>query len=113
VALNKIPSTALTGDVAMAAPGSKDEGRGYVGVWATDASICAAIGSPAATGFAVITISTFRDGPSAAYGNFGVLKDGKLTLQMGGASGQRSVALEQTAPDALSIDGKAYVRCVP
>ena len=111
--LNKIPSEALTGDVAMAAPGSKADGRGYVGVWATDASVCAAIGSPSATGFAVITVSTFRDGPSASYGNFGTLKDGKLTLQMGNGTGQRSVSIEQTTPDALTVDGKAYVRCVP
>ena len=41
------------------------------------------------------------------------MKDGKVTLNVGGAGGSRSVALEQTAPDALTIDGKAYVRCVP
>jgi len=103
----------MTGDVAIAAPGSKADGRGYVGVWATDASVCAAIGSPSATGFAVITVSTFRDGPSALFGNFGALKDGKAALQMGGSGGQRTVNIEQTSPDALSIDGKAYVRCVP
>jgi len=99
--------------VAIAAPGSKADGFGFVGVWAKDAAACAAIGTSSEADFAVITTSTFRDGPSAAYGNFGALKDGKETLAAGGASGQRSIAVEQTSPDALTIDGKAYVRCSP
>ena len=103
----------MTGDVAIAAPGSKAEGFGFVGVWATDAAACGAIGSATEANFAVITTSTFRDGPSAAYGNFGALKDGKSTLAVGGASGQRSISIEQTSPDALTIDGKAYIRCSP
>ena len=86
---------------------------GFVGVWATDAAACAAIGTATEANFAVITSSTFRDGPSAAYGNFSALKDGKGTLAAGGASGQRSIAVEQASPDALTIDGKAYVRCSP
>jgi hypothetical protein len=90
-------------------PGSTAAGFGYVGVWAADASACATIDT-ASAGFAVITGSTFRDGPSAAYGNFGPLADGKATLE---ASGPRSIAIEQTSPDALTIDGKAYVRCTP
>ena len=94
----------------MAAPGSAKDGFGYVGVWAKDPAGCAAIGSATAADFAVITTATFRDGPSAAYGNFGALAEGKLTLQ---ASGPRSVALEQSTPDALTIDGKAYIRCTP
>ena len=113
VALNKLPANALAGDVGIAAPGSAAEGFGYVGVWVKDAASCAAVGTPNAADFAVITTSTFRDGPSASYGNFGALKDGKGTLQAGGASGQRSIAIEQSTPDALTIDGKAYVRCTP
>ena len=113
VALNKLPAAALAGDVGVAAPGSTAEGFGYVGVWVLDAAGCAAIGTPGASGFAVITTSTFRDGPSAAYGNFGALVGGKLTLQAGGAGGQRSIAVEQTTADALTIDGKSYVRCTP
>lgn len=112
-ALNKLPATALGGDVGVAAPGSTAEGFGYVGVWVTDVAACAAIGTPGAKDFAVITSSTFRDGPSAAYGNFSALANGKVTLEAGGAGGQRSIAIEQSAPDALTIDGKAYVRCVP
>ena len=104
---------ALTGDVAIAAPGSTADGFGYVGVWAKDAAGCAAIGTATEADFAVITGSTFRDGPSAAYGNFGALTDGKTTLEAGGSSGQRSIAIELTAPDALTIDGKALVRCTP
>ena len=106
----KLPVTAVGGDIGIAAPGSKADGFGYVGVWSKDPAGCAAIGSATAADFAVITTSTFRDGPSAVYGNFGALTGGKLTLQ---ASGPRSVALEQTTPDALTIDGKAYVRCTP
>ena len=106
----KLPTTALGGDVGIAAAGSAKEGFGYVGVWAKDPAGCAAIGTPAAADFAVITNATFRDGPSAAYGNFKALVGGKLTLQ---ASGPRTVALEQSTPDALTIDGKAYVRCTP
>lgn len=108
-----MPAAALNGDVGIAAPGSKADGFGYVGVWAKDPAACAAIGTPAAADFAVITVSTFRDGPSAVYGNFGGMTGGKKTLQGGGAAGQRSIALEQSAPDALTIDGKAYVRCTP
>jgi len=79
-------------------------------VWAKDPAGCAAIGTPAAADFAVITVATFRDGPSAAYGNFGAMSGGKATLN---ASGPRSIALEQSTPDALTIDGKAYIRCTP
>jgi hypothetical protein len=61
----------------------------------------------------VITSSTFRDGPSAAYGNFGALVDGSAALKAGGANGQRSIAIAQTTPDALTIDGKTYIRCTP
>ena len=103
----------MTGDVAIAAPGSKADGFGFVGVWAKDATACSAIGSATEADFAVITTSTFRDGPSAAYGNFSALKDGKATLAVGGAAGQRSISIEQAAPDALTIDGKTYVRCSP
>lgn len=113
VALNKLPATALGGDVGVAAPGSTAEGFGYVGVWVADASDCANIGTAGATNFAVITTSTFRDGLSAAYGNFGALVAGKATLKAGGANGQRSIEIAQTTPDALTIDGKSFVRCVP
>lgn len=95
--------------MGVAAPGSTAEGFGYVGVWVADAADCAAIGTAAAKNFAVITSSTFRDGPTAEYGNFGGLADGKAELK----AGQRSVSIAQTTPDALTIDGKAYVRCVP
>jgi hypothetical protein len=113
VALNKLPATALGGDVGVAAPGSAADGFGYVGVWVADASDCANIGTARAKNFAVITTSTFRDGPSAAYGNFGPLADGMTTLKVGGANGQRSIAIAQKTPEALTIDGKDYVRCVP
>jgi len=113
IALNKLPATALGGDVGVAAPGSTAEGFGYIGVWVADAADCANIGTSAAQNFAVITSSTFRDGPTAAYGNFAGLVDGKGTLKAGGANGQRSISIAQTTPDALTIDGKDYVRCVP
>ena len=32
----KLPAAALDGDVGIAAPGSKADGFGYVGVWAKD-----------------------------------------------------------------------------
>jgi hypothetical protein len=109
---NKIPAAELTGDVAIAAPGSATEGEGYVGVWAKDAAGCASIGTATAD-FAVITLSTFRNGPSACYGNFGPLADGKGTLAVGCSSGPKTVALEQSTPDALTVDGMALVRCKP
>ncbi len=105
----KLSPSALTGDVAIAAPGNAADGRGYVGVWAKDAAGCAAIGTAAEADFAVITLATFRDGPSALFGNFKALADGKTTLM----AGDRSIALEQSSADALSIDGTAYVRCTP
>jgi hypothetical protein len=112
-ATGKLSASALAGDVGVAATGSTAEGFGYVGVWAKDAAACAAIGTATETDFAVITGSTFRDGPSASYGNFGPLADGKATLEAGGSAGSRSIAIEQTSPDALTIDGKAYIRCTP
>jgi hypothetical protein len=111
-ATGTLPASALSGDVGVAAAGSAIEGFGYVGVWAADASACATI-ETASSGFAVITGSTFRDGPSAAYGNFGPLTDGKATLEAGGTGGSRSIAIEQTSRDTLSINGKDYVRCTP
>ena len=44
----------------------------------------------------MITVSTFRDGPSAVYGNFGGLTDGKETLQGGGPPA--SAALRSSSP---------------
>jgi hypothetical protein len=112
--VGKLPATGLSGDTQIAANGSTAKGYGYVGVWATDAAACANIDQPGATGFAVITVATFRDGPSAIYGNFkGLDADGKVTLNAGGTSGSRSIALQLTDPNALTIDGKAYVRCSP
>ena len=109
VALNKLPASALGGDIGIAAPGSKADGYGYVGVWVKDAATCAAIGTPSATDFAVITAATFRNGPAANYGNFKGLADGKGTL----TAGSLTVTLEQTGPDALTVNGVAMVRCVP
>jgi hypothetical protein len=104
----------LTGDIAIAAPGSTKDGLGYIGVWAKDAAGCGALGSPAAADFAVITLSTFRNGPSALYGNFAKgLKDGKASFTMGGSAGQQTLTLEQSTPDALTVNGVAMVRCVP
>jgi hypothetical protein len=106
----KIPAGALAGgDVALAAKGSAKDGYGYVGVWATDAASCATIGQPGATGFAVITTASFRNGDHASYGKFGALADGKVTLKTSGPT----VALEQSSPDALTIDGAAMLRCTP
>jgi hypothetical protein len=104
-----IPATAVAGDVAIAAAGSTADGFGYIGVWAKDAATCAAIGDPSATGFAVITTSTYRTGPSAQFGAFGAMTDGKISLEVG----DKTVALEQASPDTLSIDGVAMVRCRP
>ena len=67
----KLPPAALIADVGVAAPGNSGDGRGYVGVWSVDAAGCAAIGTPGAGAFAVITTATFRDGPAALYGNWG------------------------------------------
>jgi len=94
-----------------AAPGNATEGFGYVGVWAVDAAACAVIDQPAAKDFAVISTGTFRDGPKAYFGSFGALADGKLSITVRAAQGTRTIALEQTTPDALTIDGKAYLRC--
>jgi len=105
----KLPAAAVTGDVGIAAAGSTTDGYGYVGVWAKDAATCAMIGEPSATGFAVITTSTYRTGPSAEFGAFGAMTDGKISLEVG----DKTVALEQTSPDTLTIDGVAMVRCTP
>jgi hypothetical protein len=108
----KIPA-GLGGDVAIAGPGSTVEGKGYVGVWAKDAAGCAQIAQATAGSFAVITTSTFRDGPNACYGNFGALADGKISLGVACSSGQKTVVIEQSTPNALTIDGVAMVRCKP
>jgi hypothetical protein len=111
---NKLPAAALGGDIGIAAPGSTHDGFGYIGVWTASAADCVQIGLPSSTaGFAVITTSTYRDGPSACYGNFKGMTDGKGALQMSCSGTQKSVQLEQSTPDSLSIDGKAMVRCAP
>ncbi len=107
----KLPATGLSTDTLAAAPGNATEGFGYVGVWAVDAAGCAVIDQPAAKDFAVISTGTFRDGPKAYFGSFGALADGKLSITVRAAQGTRTIALEQTTPDALTIDGKAYLRC--
>ncbi len=107
-----IPASAMSGDVAIAAAGSAVEGRGFVGVWAKDAAGCAQIGT-ATSGFAVITNSTFRDGPSACYGNLGALTDGKGTFQMSCSGTARTVQVAQASPDTLTLDGVAMTRCKP
>ena len=97
----------MVGDVAAAAAGSTDDGFGYVGVWAKDAATCATIADPAASGFAVITGISYRDGPRASFVKLGKENGGKLTI----AAGSRTINVEQSAPDALTIDGVAMVRC--
>lgn len=100
--------------MAIAAAGSTVEGQGYIGVWAKDAAGCASIGTAAAADFAVITTSTFRNGPSACYGNFaGPLVDGKASFSMGCTGGQQTVEVTQSSPDALTVNGTALVRCKP
>jgi hypothetical protein len=62
--------------------------------------------------FAVITANSFRDGPNAGFGNFGPLVGGKLTgTVVGGSTG--SITLEQSAPDTLTVNGTAMIRCTP
>ena len=112
-ATGKLPTTGLSTDTLAAAPGNATEGFGYVGVWAVDAAGCAAIDQPAAANFAVVTTSTFRDGPKAYFGNFAGLVDGKLSVTVRAAAGTRTIAIEQAAPDTLTVDGKALIRCVP
>jgi len=107
-----IPSSdELDNDTRIAILGDATEGFGYVGVWAVDAATCGTVDQPGATNYAVITRSTFRDGDKTYFGNFGALADGKLSITVRAASGTRTIAIEQTAPDTLSVDGKAMIRC--
>ena len=104
-------SNDLGNDARSALTGDAEEGFGYVGVWAVDAAGCGVVDTPSATDFAVITRSTCRDGDKAYFGNFGPLVDGKVSLTGRAAQGTRTVALEQSAADALNFDGKALIRC--
>ena len=107
-----IPSAdQIDNDTKVAILGDAAEGYGYVGVWAVDAASCSTVDQPGATNFAVITRSTFRDGDKAYFGNFGALADGKLSITVRAAQGSRTIAIEQTAPDTLTVDGKALIRC--
>jgi hypothetical protein len=109
-----VPSSdALGNDTRSALTGDAEEGYGYVGVWALDAPGCAVIDLPTASGFAVITRTTFRDGPKAYFGNFGPLVEGKLSITVRAAQGSRTIEIGQTAPDTLTVDGKALIRCTP
>ena len=100
-------------DTKIAIVGDPEPGYGYVGVWALDAAACGTVDQPAASNFAVVTRTTFRDGPKAYFGNFGPLSDGKLSLTVRAAQGTRTIVMEQSTPDALTVDGKALVRCKP
>ena len=111
---DKLPASALVGDVAAAAPGSTVDGFGYVGVWAKDAAACAQIAAPNATDFTVITAATFRNSAGSCTGAFGALADGKASLAMSCAGAASTVTVAQSAPDTLTInDGPELVRCKP
>ncbi len=60
-------------------------------------------------GFAVITTTSYRDGPTATTGTFGPLSAGSVSLNVGGLT----VSLMQISPTSLSINGVAMVRCTP
>lgn len=102
----------MADDTKTAIAGDPEDGYGYVGVWAVDAAGCAAVDQPNATDFAVITRSTFRDGPKSYFGQFGALQAGKLSITVRAAQGTRTIVIEQTTLDALTVDGKALIRCV-
>lgn len=109
----RLPSSGLSTDTIAAANGRAGDGFGYVGAWAVDAAACGTIDQPGSTArFAVVTANSFRDGPSAGYGNFGPLVDGKLTASVVGGS-TPSITLEQSAPDTLTVNGTAMIRCTP
>jgi hypothetical protein len=112
-AANKLPATGLRFDTVLAAAGAEGEGLSHIGVWAADAAGCAKVDQAGATGYVVITGSTYRDDTGTCFGNFGPIADGKGTLEAGCTSGHKSVAIEQSAPDAITIDGVALVRCTP
>lgn len=107
-----LASGALQDDTQAAIPGDPEPGYGYVGVWALDAASCASVDQTGATNFAVVTRKTFRDGPKGYFGTFGPLVDGKLSITVRAAQGTRTIVMEQSAPDALTVDGKALIRCV-
>ena len=100
-------------DTKIAIAGDPEPGYGYIGVWALDAAACGTVDPPGASTFAVVTRTTFRDGPKAYFGNFGPLADGKLSITVRAAQGTRTIVMEQSTPDALTVDGKALVRCKP
>ena len=102
----------LSNDTRAVAAGDAQEGYGYIGAWAVDAAACGLVDQPNAADFAVITRSTFRDGPNTYFGSLGAMADGKLSITVRAAQGTRTIVLEQTAPDALTVDGKALIRCV-
>ena len=109
----KLPAAAtLSTDTRVAAAAEVADGYGYVGAWAVDAASCGTIDQAGATNFAVITRSTFRDGDNTYFGNFAAMADGKLSITVRAAQGTRTITLEQTSPDALTVDGKALIRCV-
>jgi hypothetical protein len=109
----KLPAAGLLSDTVLAAPGKADEGYGYVGVWATDAAACGTVDQSGATGYTVITTSTFREGDATMFGNFKPMADGKLTVSITDGANRRDVVLEQTSLDALTVDGQALIRCTP
>lgn len=113
VAENKLPVTGLKFDTLQAAAGVEGEGLSHIGVWAADAAGCAKVDQAGATGYVVITGSTYRDDTGTCFGNFGPIEGGKGTLEAGCASGHKSVAIEQSASEAITIDGVALVRCTP
>jgi hypothetical protein len=97
----------LSNDIRVALAGDKQEGFGYVGVWAIDYQTCRRIDKSGNAVFAVITRSTFRNGPKAWFGNFGSMTDGRLLLS---TSGQR-VELQQLWGNTLAVNGRPLVKC--
>ena len=92
---NSLYVTEVLNDIGIAVAGAA--GSDFVGVWAKDAAGCSQIETAGATDFAVITLSTFRNGPSACYGNLGAgLTDG--TNQFIGVQGS-PIPKDLTMPD--------------
>jgi hypothetical protein len=97
-----LPATDLRPDTRVALAAS-DPTRPYLGVWATDAAACASVDQPGATGYAVITGISIRQGTDLTLVDAAPLTDGKATLG--------EVELTLSAPDTLTLGGTTMTRC--
>ena len=102
-----LPASGLKPDTLLAARAKADD-IGYLGVWAADPAACGTVDQASGSGYVVITRISVRQGAEIALVDAVPTVDGKASLK----SGESTIEIVQSGPDAISVNGSALLRCV-